>query len=286
MTKTVTGGMAVHIAQPTTTLAWCWKIIRTDGVEFFYTGHDKRLTIAGDDYTPVQGFTTTAVENISGMGVSKSEATAILTADGLKPDEVRAGLFDYAEIRVFLVNWANIAHGDIKMRRGWFGEVSLTPEGIFKTEVRSMAQALSTRIIEISTPECRVDLFSPRCKLVADDYRVSGTVAEVSDRRTFSFTSGDALFEHGYTGGEVMWTSGDNVGRPQEIYSNYQDEIGLFLPPGYPISPGDTFTMTPGCGKRRGEDCRDKYDNVINFQGEPDMPGNDAFFLYPDVPEG
>ena len=286
MTKTVTADMTTHLALPTTTLAWCWKITRTDGVEFFYTAHDKRLTIDGDVYVPTQGFSTTAIESAAGMAVSKSEAMAIMTADGLKAEEIRAGLFDYADVRVFLVNWANTAHGKIKMRRGWFGEVVLTPEGIFKTEVRSMAQALSTHIVEVTTSECRVDLFSTRCGLAAADFIVECTVATVINRRTFTFTF-DAGGEAApyYSGGLVKWTSGDNTGRSIEVYAHTTGQVVLFLPPGYAVGVGDTFEMWPGCDKMRAT-CRDKYENAINFQGEPDLPGNDQFFLYPDAPDG
>ena len=40
------------------------------------------------------------------------------------------------------------------------------------------------------------------------------------------------------------------------------------------VRPGDLVRLTAGCDKR-AETCRFKFDNLINFQGFPDIPGND-----------
>ena len=42
------------------------------------------------------------------------------------------------------------------------------------------------------------------------------------------------------------------------------------------IAVGDTFSVVPGCRHRRTEDCKNKFSNVINFRGFPDVPGNDV----------
>ena len=47
--------------------------------------------------------------------------------------------------------------------------------------------------------------------------------------------------------------------------------ITLFEPAYYTPVVGNTFTMVPGCRKRL-EDCRDKWNNVVNFGGFPYVP--------------
>ena len=42
------------------------------------------------------------------------------------------------------------------------------------------------------------------------------------------------------------------------------------------IAIGDAFTAVAGCQKRHDVDCRDKFGNLLNFQGEPHLPGIDA----------
>jgi hypothetical protein len=41
----------------------------------------------------------------------------------------------------------------------------------------------------------------------------------------------------------------------------------LHLPMPYDIQVGDTFTVVPGCRKRRTEDCIVKFNNIVNFRG-------------------
>ena len=74
-------------------------------------------------------------------------------SSAVKEEELRAGLFDQAEVRIFLVNWGDPSMGVLRLRRGWFGEVVLTEQGVFRTELRGLTQALSQRIGEVYSPE-------------------------------------------------------------------------------------------------------------------------------------
>jgi uncharacterized phage protein (TIGR02218 family) len=40
------------------------------------------------------------------------------------------------------------------------------------------------------------------------------------------------------------------------------------------ISAGDEFTIVAGCDKA-SRTCIEKFNNIINFRGEPDLPGMD-----------
>ncbi len=49
------------------------------------------------------------------------------------------------------------------------------------------------------------------------------------------------------------------------------------------IQVGDTFDVIAGCRKRLTEDCKVKFNNVLNFQGEPHLPGIDRLTAMADV---
>src|SRR5690606_9793479 len=68
--------------------------------------------------------------------------------------------------------------------------------------------------------------------------------------------------------GTLRYTSGPNVGlKPLEIKRHEADgTIETFEPAYYPPSVGDAYELVPGCRKRLA-DCRDKWDNVVNFGG-------------------
>jgi hypothetical protein len=45
---------------------------------------------------------------------------------------------------------------------------------------------------------------------------------------------------------------------------------------------GDTYSVHAGCRKRLAEDCLAKFDNVLNFQGEPHRPTVDDLTASPE----
>jgi uncharacterized phage protein (TIGR02218 family) len=52
-----------------------------------------------------------------------------------------------------------------------------------------------------------------------------------------------------------------------------------------PIASGDTLTVAAGCDKRFVT-CRARFNNVINFRGFPQIPGNDFVIASPDAGAG
>jgi uncharacterized phage protein (TIGR02218 family) len=50
--------------------------------------------------------------------------------------------------------------------------------------------------------------------------------------------------------------------------------IELWNPLAAEVAPGDALRIEAGCDKRR-ETCQVKFDNLRNFHGFPDIPGDD-----------
>lgn len=168
MSKTVAAGMETHLLQEVTTLANCWRVTRTDGVEFFFTDHDVNIPFDGNTYIAETGYNRTSVQNDSTLAVDNLDVQGILDSTQIKETELRAGLFDFAQIRIFIVNWDNLSNGDVKMRNGRLGEVTMSAQGIFSAELRGLSQALSQQIGEVYQPECRADLGDTACKVPID----------------------------------------------------------------------------------------------------------------------
>ena len=123
--KSVSAALAAHLAGPVTTLATCWRITRRDGREFFFTDHDRDLVFEGDVYKASSGYSRTAIANDSSLGVDNLDVEGVFDSEAITEEELRAGLFDQAEVRIFLVSWADPSMGSLRMRRGWFGEVAV-----------------------------------------------------------------------------------------------------------------------------------------------------------------
>ena len=57
-------------------------------------------------------------------------------------------------------------------------------------------------------------------------------------------------------------------------------EITLWQSLRAPLAIGDRLRLVAGCDKRM-ETCRYKFNNLLNFQGFPDIPGEDWMTAYP-----
>jgi len=163
--KAASTALAQHLAGEVTTLATCWRITRVDGVVFRFTDHDQDLVVDGEVYAASAAYSRTAISNDAGMGVDNLDVEGVFDCAAVTEEELRAGLFDRAEVRIFLVNWADPSIGVLRLRRGWFGEVVLTEQGVFRTELRGLTQALSQRIGQLYSAECRADLGDHRCRV-------------------------------------------------------------------------------------------------------------------------
>ncbi len=182
MPKSISGSLASHLLQETTSLATLWRVIRTDTREFFFTDHDVDITFEGNVYVAAIGYNRTAVANQVGLSVDNLDVSGFLDSSALTDGELRAGLYDFAEIFVSIVNFEDLSQGALQMRRGRWGEVNYTDLGTFETELRGMTQAFSQRIVEQYESECRADLGDERCKVpIFPDILLRNTIYEVGD---------------------------------------------------------------------------------------------------------
>lgn len=188
--KTISSELSTHLDGEVTTLASCWRVVRRDGREFYFTDHDRDIVFEGNTYEAAASYDRTAVANGSDLSVDNMDVAGILDSDMISEEDMRNGLFNRADVYVFIVNWADPTQGPLKVRRGWFGEVTITDTGQFTTEIRGLAQALSHNFIEVYSAECRADFCDTRCKLDITSFEHQGTVSDRGDGRT-TFTGDD-----------------------------------------------------------------------------------------------
>lgn len=86
-----------------------------------------------------------------------------------------------------------------------------------------------------------------------------------------------------YDGGLVTWETGLNAGRNMEVKTWAAGKLNLFERPFHPPQTGDRFALRPGCDKTRAT-CAAKFSNILNFRGEPDVPGQDKYYQTPNAP--
>jgi uncharacterized phage protein (TIGR02218 family) len=279
--KTISAGLAQHLAGEVTTLATCWQITRRDGVMQGFTDHVRDLDVDGVTYKAASGYTRTAIRGTADLAVDNLDVESVFSSDGITEEDLRVGKYDFAEVRMFLVNYQDLGQGILKLRRGWLGEVTIR-DGMYVAELRGMTQRLQMTVGEVYAPDCAADLGDGRCGVDLAALEESGAVDTVTSATAFITTLAQAT--GWYDGGELTWTDGANDGQTVAVRS-WDAGIGaltLFLPALYPMQAGDAFTIRPGCDKSFAT-CQAKFDNVVNFRGFPHVPGTDQVLSYPDA---
>ena len=284
MSKTIGGDLLTHLAQEVMSVAMLVRIARTDGEIKAFTDHDVDLVYEGVRYYAVPALDVSAVEGAAGLTVSNLDAQLLIDSDQLLVNELRTGLYDKAAFEMRLVNYKDLSMGAVKLRFGILGEIGVEGEKA-SVELRGLAQLLQqTTLVKNHTRRCTADLGDAKCQVDLGPLTQTGTVVTVTDRRTFT-ASGLVGADNLFNGGLLTWTAGNNTKFPMEVkrWTSGTGTIDLFLPEPGNIVAGDTFTVYPGCDKNLST-CRDTFNNVINFQGFPFMPGRDQVAAYPDSP--
>jgi uncharacterized phage protein (TIGR02218 family) len=216
MVKTISGPMETHLALPGTTLATAWLITRKDGQKFRFTtaSEDIQIDVGDGDgvqtYSFEEGYSRSNFQNDAELNIGNMEVVGVFDNAQLKETELRRGLFDGAEVRIFIFNYNDPSMGIIKQLRGKFAEALVTKQGFFHLELRDLTDAYSKQLGEAYSKDCRADLGDQRCMLPLTPPEVLrstayslGQFVRASNPKyiTQSITNGDA--ESGVTG----WTN-------------------------------------------------------------------------------
>lgn len=285
--KTLPSGLQTLLDSRYTTLAWCWKVTRTDGIILGFTDHDKDLTFGGDTYEAASGFTASEMAEGLGLSVDNLEAEGALSSDSITELDLAQGLYDNAEVEIYRVDWTN-TDNRILIRKGNLGEVT-TNDGTFMAEVRGLAHKLNQPQGRVYQNQCDAKLGDSRCGVDLTDAQFLGFGQVEAIIATNKFTaSGLTGFVDGlFSNGVLTWTSGSgNQSASVEIKqfdaaSGGSDAtITLWLSPLFSLTSGDQFTVVAGCDKLFST-CRDQFNNKDNFRGFPHIPGGDYVLTYP-----
>ena len=281
--KQLDPALQAHLDDGTTTLAWCWRIIRADGVVFGFTDHDRTLTFEGTEFEPESGFAASEIRAGSDLSVDAQDAEGVLSSDRITETDILDGRWDAAEVELWRVNWADTSQR-VLMRRGAVGQIR-RGRMAFVAEVRSLAHVLGQTVGRTFQAGCDAGLGDARCGVDLENpaYKGSGAVIDLLRDRAFT-ASGLAGFSSGWFSlGTIDWTSGANAGRRAELLAHDLVDgvavLTLLEAPVRAVTEGDAFTIRAGCDKRI-ETCSAKFVNTVNFRGFPHIPGQDTILRY------
>lgn len=270
MSKTLPAGLLSHYAGDTT-VCQIVKVTRTDSEVAGFTSWDHPVEVDGVTYEP--GFDPSALSSTDTLAVDNLELTVLADDDDQLREDLLAGRWDGAFFEISEINAESPSDGVNTLKRGWLGEVRFE-RGRFVVEFRSLAQLLQQPQGIATTKTCRARLGDAACGVDLGPWTVTSTITAVASTREITDNT-RAEAEDYFAEGVLTFTDGLNAGISRKVRSFASGIFTLSLPFPFTVEAGDAYTAVAGCRKRR-EDCRDKFANILNFQGEPHLPGVDA----------
>lgn len=268
------------ITNSSTTLCWCWLITRTDGVMLGFTSLDLLFVIDGVSYAPYTGFDPGAAQSSTELEKTDSQTlVGILDDSGISGSDLASGIYEYASVRRFLVDYTNLPDSltqnppkHLELPYGYLAESKRDRHGV-EIKVKSDLSSLDNSIGSTTSKTCRAVLGDDRCRVDLAPFTHSLNIIAVTNQRVFDVDG--VLSDKYFDRGSLRFTSGTNNGIYRDIGFYFQNKIILSpVPAPFKINIGDTITAIAGCAKTKLA-CVTKFQNFANFVGEPDVPTTD-----------
>lgn len=252
-------------------------------------------------YSASIGMQATSISFGGGMAVDNSESTSLMPEFDVPISEadIRAGVYDYAEFSLYIVNYEDLSQGHVTLIEGTLGQISIDASGFsFVNEMRGLSAQLKQSVCEKDSLPCRAIYGSQLagsatpgpiqrfpCGKDATAQLVAATVEEVGLENTLTFKlASTTLVADELNPGIVLFTSGLNAGRTLEVESNTVDGwITLRFEAMFPIAAADELVYRSDCNKNArdtAKGCAASHhwgtEWPLHFRGEPDIPIGDA----------
>lgn len=252
----------------------------TNGLIVRLTDYPRDLLMGGNLYQSDNGYQFTGSQSGTSMSPGSMDLDGIATITGIGRDQIASGVFDSARLYVFATSWKTPVDNEEPIGAAILGRTTLEDDN-YRIEMMSLVDALNQSVGRSYAPSCD-KIFGGQtyagCKKDLGPLTVTGTITGVTSGSLFQDTSRTEV-EDWFGAGTIHFTTGDNVGlKPLEIKSYAANgTIETYEPAYYAVQIGDEYVMVPGCRKRLAEDCRDKYNNVLNNGGFPRVPASSQY---------
>lgn len=244
----------------------CVRIEATDGTIVRLTDYPRNIIIGADTYQSDSGYSFTGIQSGISSAAAVMDLDGVAGIAGISIDKVMSGVFDNARLYVFATSYTSPTLDEEPMGAAILGKTTMRDDR-YTIEMMMLIDALNQSVGETYTPACP-KVFGGQeyagCKFDLGPVTATGTITSVTSNSTIQ---DDTLTEAAdyYAAGTIKFTTGNNAGlKAMEIKSYLANgTIEVFDPFYYTPAVGDEYEMIPGCRKRL-EDCRDKWNNVIN----------------------
>lgn len=235
-------------------------------------------------YGAANSFSIDRLETTGDLSVDNTELHGWVADAGITEAQIRAGIFDFARITIFRVNYMDLSQGHEYWGGGFFGRTIYT-RNRWNTEYRSLLQLLKEPHSDLYSINCPVKFGSPQCgkTFTWATYTVTSVDGTEPDRifSASAMTESDNFYDLGV----VDILSGDNEGAQMEVRSfggvSSGGDITLALGLPVALQIGDSFRIRKDCSKEwddASNGCLFHWgtDRGLHYRGQPLIPTADG----------
>lgn len=263
----------------------CLILAARDGTRARFTTLDSAQTVdlglgAGAE-SCAEGMELRALTLAAGVEASFAEVRGAL-GPSLTRAAVEGGKWTDADawlVKVWpgVAGWAPLLRGKVREAR--------SEDPHFALQIRNQQDDLGQSLEWLVTGYCRWRFGSAECG--GTPVTTTATVTAVTDALRLAVSHAGTFATGFFALGEAEFTSGALAGTIAEnLFTFTSTGVGtasLVLDTPLPVLPGigDTLVLRQGCPKVRPA-CIERQGDALNFGGEPDVPGSDKVWQYPN----
>jgi uncharacterized phage protein (TIGR02218 family) len=263
--KTLSAGHQTTAASGAHPYAWAVTITRTDATVIRRCSGTRDKTVGGNLYTAAPGFMVSSITNTAGANVVDTLDLTVLPEGAFETLDFLTGRWRGARIEFDQFNWAVPADGFIPWPVYRVADVQ-PKDGAFILKLRDLRVTWNQDTTLYTSKECHNRLGDSRCQVVLAPFTHAFTITSVgSARRVFTasglaqaadyFTNGLVIFDDGAHADLELLVLDHGTGGVITLAESLVDDMVV----------GQTGVIIAGCIGRL-EDCRDKFDNVLNMR--------------------
>jgi uncharacterized phage protein (TIGR02218 family) len=279
MTLSLPTALDTAVRLEVATLCHLLKITRQDGSVVRITDADFDIFDGTDMWRSDIGFTASAL--LIGVNLNQVQGFSLtigLLDDGITKADLKARRYDAAEVLYYMCDFKQPTDSKFLLFKGHMGRSTITDVDKAVIEVVPFTNDDAKFADQVYSQTCRHSLGDAGCAFPLESFRVDFTVEEVTGRSAFVLdtfgpsAAGRPDLDY-FAQGQLKWLTGNNAEWECDVLRSNTPALSmiLFFPTPTAIQVGDTGKLYPGCN-RQASTCASKFDNILNFDGEPFAP--------------
>lgn len=233
-----------------------------DNQQLYLTSHDKSICVNGKLYQ--SGY---ILDNFQLANIEKTCSIKLQIYNNKEDNNIELEHLSYAKVIIKIIL---PSHPDIYaiIFNGFVSHINLEENIVTITALSNLAK-LNYSICQLYSPLCRECIGSKKCGIDLSKYKATGIITNIISDNCFQ---GNHRINKQtpvgyYRYGIVKFISGKLKGLSMQIKDEINDNIHLLRNTKL-LVVGDNYEIYAGCDKTLTT-CKEKFNNVINFHGEP-----------------